>query len=381
MAEYSDTIESLNSLIYDLEQRLEVALLCANQVWWEWDIPTGILKTHAVKDCILGYDLGKIRHHLDFWMDALPPEEREPVWRSLQEHIEGKGEMWSMEHRYKNPEGEYKWVLEAGKVVTRTPDGSALRMVGITQNIHDKKMKDEELKRKNESLTEALKLRDIVLAGASHDVKNALNSGLGLAQLLSEDDIGKTEQFAIIHSSLEKSAELISKFHEISKGHLYEAEPSLVNIDSIIEDSRAFHALNAKNKQLDLKTNTLDGNFAMTDKSIVRRIIDNLVGNAIKFTKSGYISINDISDSDTVIIEVTDMGPGIPPDRRDQLFVPFNKFTDESHGSGLGLSISRNLVEKLFGKVSYRPNTPSGSIFRLEIPRELAHAAETGNTR
>lgn len=314
-------------------------------------------------------------------MDALPPEEREPVWRSLQEHLDGKTEMWAMEHRYKDPQGDYKWVLEAGKVVVRTTDGSALRMVGITQNIHDKKMQDEELKRKNESLTEALKLRDVVLAGASHDVKNALNSGLGLAELLSEEEIGKTEAFAVIKTSLEKSNELISKLHEISKGHLYEVYPHLVDIGSIIEDCRAFHALDAKNRHLELKTSILDGNFSMTDESIVRRIIDNLVGNAIKFTKSGYIAINDISDSDTVIVEVADTGPGIPPDRRDSLFVPFNKFTDESHGSGLGLSICRNLAEKLFGKVSYRPNTPSGSIFRLEIPREPTHPTETGNMR
>ena len=53
------TEDALKAIIYDLEQRLEIALLSANQVWWEWDIPTGILKTHAVKDCILGYNLGK----------------------------------------------------------------------------------------------------------------------------------------------------------------------------------------------------------------------------------------------------------------------------------------------------------------------------------
>ena len=376
MTDYIDKIERLNSIINDLEQRLEIALLCANQVWWEWDIPTGILKTHAIKDCILGYDFGKIRHHLDFWMDALPPEEREPVWQSLQEHLEGKTEMWAMEHRYKNPEGEYKWVLEAGKVVIRTPDGAALRMVGITQNIHDKKVQDEELKMKNESLNQTLKLRDLVLAGASHDVKNALSGGLGIAQLLMEEDIGKTKEFTLIKNSLEKSADLISKLHGISKGYLYEAVPCLVNIDSIIDDSYVFHALAAKNKQLELKTNLLEGNSATTDESALRRIIDNLVGNAIKFTKNGYISINDISNSNTVIIEVADTGPGIPPDKIDQLFVAFNKFTDESDGSGLGLSICRDLAEKLFGKVSYKPNAPSGSIFRLEIPRELTSATK-----
>jgi len=270
----NESKEKLENIIYDLEQRLEIALLSANQVWWEWDIPSGILKTHAIKDCILGYDLGRIRHHLDFWMDALPPEEREPVWQSLQEHIQGKTEVWAMEHRYKDRKGEYKWVFEAGRVVTRNADGSALRMVGITQNIHDKKMQDEELRRQNERLNEALKVRDVVLAGASHDMRNALNSGYGFAQVLKSkaEAIGKTEEFAVIVESLKKSVDLVSSIHEISKGNLFEAKPRQVDIG---QNSYDFHVASAKKKQLELQADTQKENHAFTDESMLRRIIDN----------------------------------------------------------------------------------------------------------
>ena len=364
--------EKLHAIIHDLEQRLEIALLSANQVWWEWHIPTGQLRTHSVRECILGYNHSQINHDLDFWLAALPPEEREPVWQSLQEHLSGNSEMWLMEHRYKNADGKYSWVLEAGKVVSHNSDGSPLRMVGITQNIHEKKMQDEELQRKNARLTEALKLRDLVMAATSHDIKNALNSGWGFAQILKDEAIGKSKEFGVIEESLRKSVELISSIHEMSKGHLYEAAIHTVDISSIIQESYEFYAMTAHSKKLELKTNAHGKNLAETDPLILRRIIDNLVENAIKFTASGTISINDLSNKNTIILEVRDTGIGIPPEKTGQLFVRFQKLTDNKEGSGLGLSICQDLAKKLSSQVSFRPNTPSGSIFRLEIPRAVA---------
>ncbi|MGJ8653075.1 MAG: sensor histidine kinase [Opitutaceae bacterium] len=366
----TQTEEQLKGIIYDLEQRLEIALHCANQVWWEWDLPTGILKTHAIKDCILGYDLGKIRHHLDFWMDALPEEEREPVWQSLQEHLSGQTEMWSMEHQYRNPQGEYKWVLEAGKVITRNPDGSPLRMVGITQNIHEKKMLEQERELKNEQLTAALKLKDVVLAGASHDMLNVLNGGYGFAQLLKEESIGQTDDFRQIEVSLSQSISLISSIHELAKGNLVEILKDEIDPITIINESWNFHVPMAERQQLELLVNAKKGNSIITDGLALRRVLDNLVGNALKFTSSGYVSIDDLSTINELIIEVSDSGCGIAPEQEHLLFTPFKKLSSNAEGSGLGLSICQDLVNRLSGTLTYRPNTPSGSTFRLAIPRE-----------
>ncbi|MDQ8206766.1 PAS domain-containing sensor histidine kinase [Coraliomargarita sp. SDUM461003] len=364
------TEEALKATIYDLEQRLEIALLSANQVWWEWDIPTGILKTHAVKDCILGYDLGKIRHHLDFWMDALPPEEREPVWESLQAHLRGETEMWSMEHQYRNPQGEYKWVLEAGRLISRNQDGSPLRMVGITQNIHEKKLQEKELRKANEQLADALKFKDIVLATASHDVLNALTAGWTMTQLLKEKSEHLTEEFELVESSLAQSRKLISNIYDFSQSSLIEMELNEVDVTSIIRDTQEFHSPLAKNKQLDFVVSTVAHNPIRTDALALRRILDNLLGNAIKFTETGYIAISDISNEDELIIEVKDSGCGIPKEQAHLLFTPFKKLNSSNEGSGLGMSICQNLASKLSGQISYSPNAPQGTIFRLSLPRE-----------
>ena len=363
------TEDALKAIIYDLEQRLEIALLSANQVWWEWDIPTGILKTHAVKDCILGYNLGKIRHHLDFWMDALPPEEREPVWESLQAHLRGETEMWVMEHQYRDPHGEYKWVLEAGRLISHNEDGSPLRMVGITQNIHEKKLQEQELKQANEQLAEALKFKDVVLATASHDVLNALTSAWTMTQLLKDRSEHQTEEFELIESSIAQSRKLISNIYEFSQSNLLELKSNEVDITAIIRDSQEFHAPLAKNKQLDLNVSTLARNLAFTDALALRRILDNLLGNAIKFTDSGYVAISDISNEQELIIEVKDSGCGIPEEQAHLLFAPFKKLHSSSEGSGLGMSICRDLANKLSGQISYAPNTPQGTIFKLTLPR------------
>ncbi|MGZ0707161.1 sensor histidine kinase [Coraliomargarita sp. W4R53] len=311
-----------------------------------------------------------MRHHLDFWMDALPPEEREPTWESLQEHLRGETEMWVMEHQYRDPHGEYKWVLEAGKLISHTSDGNPLRMVGITQNIHEKKMREQELKAKNEQLAEALKLKDILLATASHDVLNALASGWGMSQLLKEESIGQNEGFQIIEESLSQSRKLISSMHELAKGSLAEIEESEVEPMTIIYESRDFHRPLANEKGLELRVNAQEENSIVTDGLAIRRILDNLIGNAIKFTDSGHVTISDLSTQSKLVIEVSDSGTGIPPEKEHLLFIPFKKLTSATDGSGLGMSICQNLAKKLSGSISYRPNTPAGSVFRLEIPRK-----------
>ncbi|MGJ8649930.1 MAG: sensor histidine kinase [Opitutaceae bacterium] len=364
-----ETVEDLKQVIQDLELRLEIALMCANQVWWEWDIPSGALKTHAVKDCILGYDLFAISHHQDFWFDAVPEEEREVVWRTLREHFDGKVEIWELEHRYRNPKGVYKWVLEMGKVVSWNSDGSPLRMVGITQAIHEKKMKDQELKEKNDQLTAALKLKDVVLASASHDVKNTLNAGWAMLQLLETESFGSTEEFSIIQSSLGQSIDLISSIHELASDEMSVAENYLINIEDVINESAKFHRFAAEEKNLDLNIEVNADHRVILDGLGLRRILDNLLGNAIKFTDSGRISIVDRSTEADVIIEVSDTGSGIPEDRVHLLFVPFTKLSDKIEGSGLGLSICERLAAKMDGSLTFQHNVPTGSVFTLSIPR------------
>ncbi|MDQ8194334.1 PAS domain-containing sensor histidine kinase [Coraliomargarita sp. SDUM461004] len=364
----SATESELRKTIHDLEQRLEIALLSANQVWWEWDLPTGILKTHAIKDCILGYDLGKIRHHEEFWMDALPPEEREPVRKSLREHLDGENDFWEMEHRYRDPAGEYKWVLEAGKVLERASDGSPLRMVGITQRIHEKKQQEQALKEKNEELIQALKLKDMLLAGAAHDVKNALTAGICAAGLLREQNRIAGPELELIEDSLRQSAKLIASVQELAAGQLTQLEDDRVDLTHVIQSSSDFYRLSAQAKGLDLRTQVQVTNIRRLDGSALRRILDNLVGNAIKFTSHGEVSIVDRSTGNEVIIEVLDTGRGIPHGQHEKIFVPFNRLASDLEGSGLGLSICQNLANKLGGQLAYHPNRPTGSIFRLNLP-------------
>lgn len=366
-----ETVEDLKKVIQDLELRLEIALMCAKQVWWEWDIPSGGLKTHAVKECILGYDLFAISNHQDFWFDAVPEEEREMIWQTLREHFDGKVEVWEVEHRYRDPNGDYKWVQEMGKVVSRNPDGSPLRMVGITQMIHDKKMKDQELKDKNDQLTAALKLKDIVLASASHDVKNTLNAGWSILQLLETESFGSTEEFSIIQSSLGQSIDLISSIHELARDDMTEAENYLIHIEDVIKESAKFHRFAAEEKNLDLNIEANEHHSVTLDGLGLRRILDNLLGNAIKFTDSGHITIADRSTDAEVIIEVSDTGSGIPQDQVHLLFVPFTKLSNCDEGSGLGLSICQQLAGKMGGAIRFEHNVPTGSVFTLSIPRSV----------
>jgi signal transduction histidine kinase len=172
---------------------------------------------------------------------------------------------------------------------------------------------------------------------------------------------------------------LISSIHELAKGSLVELERDRIDPITIINESRDFHAPIAERKNLEIQVKAKEGNSIMTDGLALRRILDNLVGNAIKFTRSGYISIVDLSTENELIIEVSDSGCGISPEQEHLLFTPFKKLSSDAEGSGLGMSICQDLAKRLSGTLTYRPNTPSGSIFRLEIPREACPGASVSS--
>ena len=117
----------------ETERRLELSLRSADQVWWEWDIPRRKLVAHGSKPCILGYDCLDVDTSEDFWWERIPAEEVQQVKDSLARHFDKTDKTWRCEHRYRDPEGEYRWVINWGQVTERAADGRPLRMFGITQ--------------------------------------------------------------------------------------------------------------------------------------------------------------------------------------------------------------------------------------------------------
>jgi PAS domain S-box-containing protein len=220
------------------------------------------------------------------------------------------------------------------------------------------------------------------LAGMSHELRTPLNGILGYAQLLRMEGGLNVVQTARVEAMLGAGAHLLEMIHcvldlsEIETDHveLEMADADLRGVaDACIDLVRP--AADAKDLALTLTLEPgLPARFVMDAKRF-RQILLNLLGNAVKFTARGRVTLRmgTKPGEETLRVEVIDTGPGIPDERRGRLFEEFERLdsgaTRTEEGAGLGLALSARLVTLMGGRLGHQHNPGGGSIFWLELPR------------
>lgn len=227
---------------------------------------------------------------------------------------------------------------------------------------------------------ESDKLKSAFLANMSHEIRTPLNGILGFSNLLNEPDLtkeNKEEYIEIINSNGEQLLTIINDILDISKIETGQISiyTEAVNITELMND--LFHQFKEqaelKNLVLTLNHDNLEEKFlAYTDVNRLRQVLYNLLSNAIKFTPEGIVEFGFIQKGNFMEFYVKDSGIGIAPENQSIIFKPFrkieNSLTATYGGMGLGLPISKALVEKLGGTITIISDTGSGSTFIFTIP-------------
>ena len=221
------------------------------------------------------------------------------------------------------------------------------------------------------------------LANMSHEIRTPLNSILGMAQIMSEDNLSKEQQnyMSIIQRAGKDLLSLINNILDLSKiesGEL-KLDREEFSIDDILNNSIDLLTINARNKGLELYSdiNPTVPDFVIGDPTRLKQILINLVTNAVKYTENGNVSVNCTFEpkSNLLSIEVKDTGRGIPKDKMDYLFKNFfqvNPLMDKNKGFGLGLAITKNLIDLMKGEIKIESKQNEGSSFTIEIPVAVA---------
>ncbi len=370
--------------LMDSELRWQLALEGNNDGIWDWNAKTKSVFHSERWKAMLGYSNGELTDDSTVWERHMHPEDLERVKRELQDYLDRKIPVYDIEYRMRAKDGSWRCVLARGKAIWDT-DGQPLRMVGSHTDFTERKRLQEELlanqrelKKRNLELEELSNAKSDLLSRMSHELRTPLNAILGFSQLLIETTQLTNDQEEYIDEVLKGGRYLLKLINELLEVVRAESGRMTLSIEpvdarhSLTEALKLVEPLSAQ-KRVRLRLSISEQTWIMADAQRLTQVFLNLLSNAIKYNRKGgeVIMSCELTNADRMIFSFQDTGIGISPENLPRLFTPFERLGAERtgiEGTGLGLALTRRLVEAMHGSVSVASIVDVGTTFYVDFP-------------
>jgi PAS domain S-box-containing protein len=322
-------------------------------------------------------------------LSDMHPEDRGDVQAFMTRLREGHAEQQTLTYRVLRPDapGGESWMEGTVRVtrdpVTGRPDGYVTVARDITERRRlelERDARERELAEARDAAEAASRAKSRFLSSMSHELRTPLNVILGFAQVLSLDEGLRDSQRQHLEAMQAAGRHLLDMisgildFSRIEAGQI-ELRPAPTPLPDLLEGCIDLIRQQAAAKGLGLELHVAPGapRAAVLDPLRLRQVLLNLLGNAVKYTQAGRVTLLlAASEAGWVRIEVADTGPGIPEAQRQRLFREFDRLDAEAEaavpGSGLGLAITARLVDLMGGRIGYAENPGGGSRFWVDLP-------------
>ena len=351
---------------------------------WEFDPRTMEMmwteEVYHIHEVDLSFD-----HSVQKGISFYAPGSKEIIEAAVAKCIEF-GEPYDLELEFITAKGNHRWVNSIGKA--HYENGKITKIYGSFQDITERKLLEiERLNAQNELLVakekaEAMsRLKSHFLANMSHELRTPLNGILGYADILSEklDDPELSNMAQGIYNSgkrLSETLNLILDF-SVAEADKIEVFPQDIKFVPVVESCIEQFSENLERKNLILTTQFPDEDiYSSLDERLFKRIVYNLIDNAIKFTQTGGILVKvvkeDIEGTPWAVLQVKDTGIGIKEENFHLIYEDFRQVSEgisrNYEGTGLGLTITKKTVELMGGIISVESNIGEGSTFTVKFP-------------
>ncbi len=362
---------------------IDLNVRCANLGTWNWNISDGLVEFNDIAQTMLGYEPGEWEPHVRAWESLVHPDDLADVTRTLSDHLEGRTSEYRCEHRLRRKDGTWAWVLDTGRVTERDPDGKALRALGVHVDVDAARRAAEALKSAEAHAVAASQAKSEFLANMSHEIRTPMTAILGYADLLTDSSLtpdDRTSHLDTIRRNGEHLLGIINDILDISKIEAGKMTVERIPLDPrrILLDVESLMRVKASAKGISLSIvqETPLPSSIQSDPIRLRQILVNLVGNAIKFTENGGVTLRAALDSANparplLNLTIEDTGIGLTSEQISRLFGAFQQAdtstTRKFGGTGLGLRICKTLAHLLDGDVSVSSQFGKGSTFKVSI--------------
>jgi hypothetical protein len=346
---------------------------------------------------MFGYDAEELMRKGRRVSEMMHPGDLLRVQELVDAHLAAGTETLILEYRFLTVTGEERWVAEQTRVL-RDAAGKITEFRGFVVDITDRKTAElkladhqqhleelviertRELERLNRDLLRASQTKSRFLANMSHELRTPMNSIIGFSGILAQGLTGPLTdeqrlQINMINRSGRQLLELIDDILDLAKVEAGTIELHIEKFDPAELVSQVVDTVAPLAAHRNLSLEVCGDGYAgplESDSGKVRQILLNLVGNAIKFTDQGGVTVGVTADDEHVTFVVTDTGPGVPAEERARIFEAFAQLDSvesaKPSGTGLGLTISRQYADLLGGEVTLETEVGRGSTFTLTLP-------------
>ena len=374
---------SLGAAVAELrssEERLQLILRGSTDAAWDLDLRTG-QPYYSPRWLQMVGDEGAPPETLtpSFWEQVTHPDDRQRVQSFYQATLQGSETTYEVEFRLCHKEGHFVPVLSRGFVL-RAADGTALRVSGTNTDLTERD-KLQEAQRRQVAAEAANAAKTEFLSRMSHELRTPLNAVLGFSQVMLDDTrqpLSDRHQRQVSHIQVagRHLHQLVSDLLDISRIETGQLRMSIEPVELALILDEVFEILESVSRPADLELAPLPLMHqlppVMADATRLRQVLFNLLSNALKYNRvGGKVWVEAAAMGDRLVVGIFDSGFGMSEEQLAHLFEPYNRLGREGgqiEGVGIGLNVTRALVEMMDGVLTVSSVPGQGSIFRVSLP-------------
>ncbi|TNJ42171.1 PAS domain-containing sensor histidine kinase [Tamlana fucoidanivorans] len=346
---------------------------------WDLDTKTNKVFYSTESKKILGFKDHEMKNTIEEWNKRVHPDDREKYFADFNEHLSGKVPVYNNEHRILCKNGEYKWILDSGKIISKDKNGKPTRIIGTHIDITQRKKNEDLLKENNETIISQNKRLYNFTHIVSHNLKTHIGNLKNVLEFYEEtENKEEKEQFFQYLKTISNS--LTTTITDLNEIISVKSEPVNVNekihLHTVVSTVLHNLEIDITNKNASI-INSVDFNIYINgSESYLESIFHNLISNALKYShpkRSPEINIKTNKTDNGYEIRVSDNGIGINIEKyKGRIFEMYQTFHESKRddSKGIGLYLTKMQVEDLGGKISIDSILNEATTFKIHFPKE-----------